>query len=89
MKKELYESQKNYLTCGILMIIVGIVMFFMPKTANLAWPCIGLGIIFVIGFVVLLKKDGLREVDESEEPKKTKKIDSVEESTTESKKGQS
>lgn len=80
MKKKLYEAQKNYLTCGILMIIVGIAMFFMPKTSSWAWGCIGLGVLFVIGFLVLLKKDGLMEVEEEVKPKK--KIPSTIEKTT-------
>ena len=62
-KKELYESQKNYLTCAILMIIVGVLLFPLGKE-NWAIGCIIVGVLFLVGFFVLLKKEGLRNVDE-------------------------
>ncbi len=62
-KKELYESQRNYLTCAILMIIVGVLLVPLGEE-NWAIGCILVGVLFLIGFFVLLKKEGLRDVDE-------------------------
>lgn len=70
-KKTLYEAQKNYLVCAILMFIVGVLMFPMGKT-NWGIGCIVVGVGFLVGFFVLLKKMGLCVVyeDENDAPKK-------------------
>lgn len=75
MKKKLYEAQKNYLVCGILMLMVGIVMLFMPKTVSIAWGCIGVGTLFVFGFLLLLKRDGLMEVEDEKKKEKEAKTE--------------
>ncbi len=71
-KKKLYESQKNYLVCAILMLIVGVLMFPVGEE-KWAIGCIAIGVLFLIGFFVLLKKEGLCEVDEDEEEPAVKK----------------
>ncbi len=83
-KRELYESQKNYLTCAILMIIVGVLLFPLGKE-NWAIGCIIIGVLFLVGFFVLLKKEGLREIDE-EFTKKGQKEAKKKQQATEDKK---
>ena len=58
-KKKLYEAQKNYLTCSILLLIAGALLaFYLGKFAFGIGTMI-VGILCLIGFFVLLKKQGL------------------------------
>ncbi len=81
-KKTLYEAQKNYLTCGLLMIIVGCCMFTVDKT-TMGWGCIGLGALFVVIFAVMLKKMGFLLVDVEEKAPKAKDAETIEKTDTE------
>ncbi len=69
-KKKLYDIQKKYLVCALLMIIVGIIFIYLKRMA-LGIGIIIFGAVFFIGFLVLIGKDGLIEVPC--EPKKSKK----------------
>lgn len=71
-KKKLSYAQKNYLVCAVLMIIVGILMLYMKKTA-LGIGIIIFGVVFFIGFFVLLAKDGMMEVPVEEKASDKKK----------------
>ncbi len=78
-KKKLYEAQKNYLVCAVLMIIVGILMLYMKKNA-LGIGIIAFGVVFLIGFFVLLAKDGMMEVVVEEKASGKEKTDGEEQS---------
>lgn len=60
-KKVLYEAQKNYLVCAVLMIIAGIGLVIMSKP-GIGYGCIFLGILFFVGAIALIKKHGLMTV---------------------------
>lgn len=71
-KKKLSDAQENYLVCAVLMIIMGILMLYMKKTA-LGIGIIIFGVVFLIGFFVLLAKDGMVEVPVAEKASRKKK----------------
>lgn len=56
MNRKLLETEKNLLTCGILMIIVGIVMCVINKI-GLGAGTIAVGVVFLILFFVMVKKN--------------------------------
>lgn len=55
MKRPLLESEKNFIKCAILMVIVGICLMAMGKT-TLGIGCIGTGIIFAVIAVMMITK---------------------------------
>ena len=58
-KKKLYEAQKNYLTCSILLLIAGALLAFHLGKFAFGIGTMIVGILCLIGFFVLLKKQGL------------------------------
>lgn len=60
-KKVLYEAQKNYIVCSVLMIVVGVGLVAMSKP-GIGYGCIFLGVIFLVGAIALIKKQGLMTV---------------------------
>lgn len=60
MNRKLLETEKNFLTCSILMIIVGIVLCVIGKVA-LGVGTIVIGIVFLVVFFVMVKKNNEEE----------------------------
>ena len=69
--KNLGEVEKNYLNCGILMIIVGVSMLFLNKT-NMGIGTIVLGVVFLIFAFVTYAKN---KKEEQDSPKTSKTQD--------------
>ncbi len=62
-KKTLYEVQKKYLICAVIMMIMGMLITWMGKT-SMGISVIIFGTVFLIGFFVLIAKDGMQIVDD-------------------------
>ncbi len=56
MNRKLLETEKNFLVCSILMIIVGIVMCVIGKI-GLGVATIVIGIAFLVVFFAMVKKN--------------------------------
>lgn len=56
MNRKLLETEKNFLVCSILMIIVGIVMCVISKVV-LGIATIIVGIVFLVIFFAMVKKN--------------------------------
>ncbi|MBQ9277128.1 MAG: hypothetical protein IJ224_00690 [Lachnospiraceae bacterium] len=60
MNRQLLETEKNYLVCSILMIIVGVVLCIINKV-GLGACSIVIGIVFLIVFFAMVKKNNEEE----------------------------
>lgn len=74
MKRPLFEAEKNFITCAILMIIVGIGMIAMNKT-NMGIICIVVGVTFFATAVHMYMTNDNRPPEKEKKVKKADKED--------------
>ncbi len=72
MKRALFEAEKNYITCAVLMIVVGICLIAMGKT-GLGVGCIVIGVTFAVAAVYMIATND-KEPPKKEKPVKEKKV---------------
>ncbi len=60
MNRKLLETEKNFLTCSILMVIVGIALCVIGKV-GIGAGTIAVGIVFLVVFFVMVKKNNEEE----------------------------
>ncbi len=80
--KQLFEAEKNYIKCAILMVIVGIGLIVLGER-NMGIGCIVVGITFGVAAVYMIVTNDKERPIKEKKVKKEKSEDIVEETQVE------
>lgn len=70
MKRPMFEAEKNYITCGIMMLFVGAGLLAMSKV-NLGVICMVIGVGFIVAAIYMYKTNDNRPPEKQKKESKT------------------